>query len=198
MRTWRVIDEYTCVDELEQALAYASIPGYQTSIPELWDGTPFIVDVSSTFPNAHELLNVVEGEAERIYEALGYEVFVAGEILPLDDLTKSQIQIVHLGIQQLPPEGRIEIRCCYGEGITAVGAAAPWLRLALLENGEFESRYGVIHEVYHVLGFSHPGGVEGVWMSESLMRGAGHDLQGMPLPTASATSDLARLACIYD
>ena len=50
--TARIVDEYTCADEIEQAVAFTSLDGtYNTDVPTLWDGTLFIVDVSSTFPN---------------------------------------------------------------------------------------------------------------------------------------------------
>ena len=83
-----VIDEYTCTDEREQALEYAVLNGYKTktAVPDLWDGTPFVVDVSSTFENAYELLDAIADESARIRSALGYEIFVAGEVIPLDDL----------------------------------------------------------------------------------------------------------------
>ena len=187
-----VVESYTCVDEREQALAYTSIPGYQTSIPELWDGTPFIVDVSSTFPNAHELLNVVEEEATIIHAALGYEIFVAGDVLPLADLAAPQ----------LAHDQHIEIRCCDDNA----GTAFPWWRLILLTvDGEMQARHNIVHELYHILGFVHSDETEGVMMSYPLdfalefpIDEGGNIVGEWYFYTLSTPDDLAKLACIYD
>ena len=198
MRETAVIDEYTCGDEREQAIEYAVLNGYKTAVPDLWDGTPFVVDVSSTFTNAYGLLDAIAVESARIRNALGYEVFVAGDILSLTDITKSDLYYFDSGSQFLPPDQHIEIRCCYGEGISASGTAFPWWRIVLLENDAFQSRHIVSHEVWHILGFTHPGNRPGVMMTDTLMYGPGLDNMGSSIPTRSTHFDMARLACIYD
>lgn len=187
-----------CTDEFEQAFAYTTGDGAitDTAVPALWDGTPFVVDVSSTFPNAYELLDVVAFEAEKVREVLGYEVFVAGQVLSLADLQKSDLSFGVRG-SHIPPDQHIEVRCCYGEGITAAGTAAPLRRIILLENDVFHSRHIIIHELYHLLGFTHPGDSLGVVMSDSLMHGPGLAASGAAIRTQPSPLDLARLSCIY-
>ena len=197
LEAYRAVDKYVCTDEYEQALAFSTRANWEFSVPALWDGTPFVVDISSTFPNADELLDVVEDEAERIRGFLGYEIFVAGDVLPLADLTKDQLVSVAQAPQFTPPNQHIEIRCCYGEGISAAGTANQYTRVILLENGSFQSRHIIIHELYHLLGFTHPGNSPGVEMSDSLMRGPGLTPFGASIPTQPTPLDLARLSCIY-
>lgn len=201
-----VLPEYTCMDEMEQAISYASsdwimtlASGHaETAVPALWDGVPFRVDVSSTFPNADRLLDAVADEASLIYELLGYRIFVAGDILPLEDLSTSQLEMIsRVSLVNLPPDQHIEVRCCVGSNSTIAGTAYPWWRIVLLEPNDFQSRHIVLHELYHVLGFSHPDEPEGVVMSDALMYGHGHDAYGSSIPTSSAPIDMARLNCIY-
>ena len=199
LEAYRVADKYVCTDEYEQAIAYSTPRRgtWKISVPALWDGAPFVVDISSTFPNAGELLDVIEDEAERIRGFLGYEIFVAGDVLPLADLTKAQLASVTQASQFIPPNQHIEIRCCYGEGISSAGAAAASLRMILLENDDFQSRHIIMHELYHLLGFTHPGDSSGVVMSDSLMFGPGLTPFGAVIPTQPSPFDLARLSCIY-
>ena len=194
----RIVEEYTCTDEYEQAVEYTVLEGYDTAVPVLWDGTPFVVDVSSTFLNADDLLDVIADEAARIDAVLGYEIFVAGDVLPLADLTASQLFLFDSGSQLVPLDQHIEIRCCYGADTNKAGTSFAWWRMVLLENDAFQSRHIIMHELYHIFGFAHPDEDEGVVMSESLMRGPGHDAAGASIPTGATPTDLAKLACIYD
>ena len=61
------IDQYVCTDEAGQALTFTAITEPVEDIPTLWDGTPFVVDISSVFPNADELLDVVTDEADGLF-----------------------------------------------------------------------------------------------------------------------------------
>jgi hypothetical protein len=208
-----VVDEYVCTNEYEQALAYAY---GSESVPMGWDGTPFIVDVSSTFPNADDLLDVVAKEADRIHAVLGYEVFVAGGVLPFAD-------IVVLDRSHFPPSQHIEVRYSDAPAIAAnnrtIRSDAPAIAIPnnrlILSNAErlydpfesisteFWSRQGIIHEIYHLLGFVHIANSPGVVMSRSLMFGPGGGPAGdLPCsncnPAESTPLDLAKLACIYD
>ena len=194
-----------CGNEYEQALAYTTIYGYETGVPFLWDGTPFVVDVAQTFSNADELLEAVAVESARVRMALGYEVFVAGEVLPLRRLTYTQfydLDTLDPDAQQLTPQdGHIEFYCCYVDpdrAYDAPGVSYPWRRVAMLQHEAFQARHIILHELYHVLGFGHSGEDLGVPMSADLMYGPGLDASGSSLPTRVAPSDLARLACIYD
>lgn len=189
--------EHICTDEREQAIAYTTLRDrYQTSVPALWDGTPFVVDISSTFPATNGLLDTVRDEAERIRTVLGYQVFAVGEARPFEDLTTSQLYSFDSGSQLVPPERHIEIRRCHDTD-GAAGISYPWWRMIVLENDAFQSRHIITHELYHILGFVHPGAEPGVAMSELLMSGPGQDARGWSIPTASTPSDLAKLACIY-
>ena len=184
------VEEYHCTDEHEQALALTTVDNYfDTAVPALWDGTPFIVDVSSALPSADDLLDAVAEEAARIHAALGYRIFVAGDVLPLADLTVTPLIRFDPGRPLVPPNQHIEIRCCHNSG-----AAAPWYRMILLspDDDGYQARFAIIHELYHILGFAHPGATPGVEMSRSLDSGDGSVF------TRSAPIDLARLACIYD
>ena len=194
----KIVDEYVCMDEYEQAVAYATRDVNAAAVPDLWDGTPFVVDISSTYPNADELLDVVADEAERIYQVLGYEIFVAGDVLPLADIEDSDLWAFSRH-QWIPPEQHIHIRCCYGEDISSAGISYAWLRVLLLENDDFQSRHIIMHELYHILGFAHPDQpYPDVVMSDSLMYGPGHTAFGASIPTQASPLDLAKLACIYD
>ena len=194
----RIVDEFVCTDERERAIDYATFDDYETAAPALWDDTPFVVDISHSYPNADELLNAVADEAEWINAVLGYEVFVAGDVLPLVDITENQLRYISSAEQLIPPDGHIHIRCCYPSGTRSAGTAYPWWRVLMLENDPFQSRHIIVHELYHILGFSHIDNPEGVMMSETLMGGPGHDASGASIPTDATPLDLAKLACIYD
>ena len=202
------VNDYACSDEQERAIAFTTIPGWDISVPALWNGTPFMVDISDSFLNAHELLEIVRAEAERVQLALGYEVFVPGAVVPLEDATRSEIAtVVTVQSRQLvPPPGRIEVRCCNSE---SAGTANAQTRMILLSEGPIPSMHIIMHEIYHLLGFSHSGSVDGIWMSEILQRGSrfftgpftrhfGRDYYLQHSPTQPAADDLARLACVFD
>ena len=55
-----------------------------------------------------------------------------------------------------------------------------------------------MHELYHLLGFGHPGESRGVAMSDELMHGARDARDRIAFRTRSTATDLAKLACIYD
>lgn len=204
----RVVAAHVCTDEHEKArglsAGYVDTPHgwlpfqYGKSVVSLWDGTPFVVDVSSTLHNADKLLAMVAEEANRIHAVLGYEIFVAGDVLPLTDATDSQLADLETSIQLTPPDQHIDVLCCYGNKPEVMGVANPHVRVIVLRNDAFGSTYAIIHELYHLLGFAHPGEARGVVMSEVLMRGPRNTGEGLPLPTSSTPSDLAKLACIYD
>ena len=72
------------------------------------------------------------------------------------------------------------------------------MRVVVLRNDAFWSRYAIIHELYHILGFVHPDETEGVVMSEELMYEPRDTDEGISFPTQSTPIDLAKLACIYN
>ena len=47
MEAYRIVDKYRCTDEYEQAFDYTTVDTSDHAVPALWDGTPFIVDISS-------------------------------------------------------------------------------------------------------------------------------------------------------
>ena len=203
----RIVEEYVCTDEHEKTrdlsivyidTVFGQLPfQYGDTALSLWDGTPFVVDISSTFPNADSLLEVVAEEAERIHAVLGHEIFVAGNVLQLANVTEPQITDPDSAFQLTPPDRHIDILCCYGPDPRIAGIANPWVRVVVLRNNAFWSRYAIIHELYHIFGFVHPGETEGVVMSEELMYGPRDTDEGISFPTQSAPIDLAKLACIY-
>ena len=204
----RVVEEYVCTDEYEKArdlsivhidTVFGRLPfQYVDTVLSLWDGTPFVVDISSTFMNADKLLEVVAEEAERIHAVLGYEIFVAGDVLRLADVTESQLIDPDSAFQLTPPDQHIDILCCYGPDPQVIGIANPRVRVVVLRNDAFWSIYAIIHELYHILGFVHPDETEGVVMSEELMYGPRDTDEGISFPTQSTPIDLAKLACIYN
>ena len=204
----RVVAEYGCTDEYEKArnlsivyidTVFGRLPfQYGDTVLSLWDGTPFVVDISSTFTNADKLLEVVAEEAERIHAVLGYEIFVAGDVLRLADVTESQLIDLDFAFQLTPPDQHIDILCCYGPDPQVIGIANPRVRVVVLRNDAFWSRYAIIHELYHILGFVHPDETEGVVMSKELMYGPRDTDEGISFPTQSTPIDLAKLACIYN
>ena len=180
----------TCADQDRFA---ASLGG----VPWLWDGTAFVVDVDTTFDNADELMDIVEVEADKINHALGYYVFDAGEIVELPGWDSSESV----------PDGRIEVRCCApyeyppGSGHKIAGLADITNRkIGLVSNDDADRRYkwdmlppmtdsegALAHELWHILGFLHPGD-GGVEMSWNLMFWT----------KRPDITDMADLACIYD
>ena len=79
-----VVEEYVCTDEYEKArdlsivhidTVFGRLPFHVDTVLSLWDGTPFVVDISSTFTNADKLLEVVAEEAERIHRGPGLRDF---------------------------------------------------------------------------------------------------------------------------
>lgn len=211
LEAYRIMDRHVCTDEREEALAYTTQDTSDHAVPALWNGTPFIVDISSTFNNAEQLIEVVAEEAERIREFLGHEIFVAGNVLPLDDILYIASNAPHSTFRELmPPDQHIEIRCCSSEPDTQ-GVAYPSWRIITLsvthaEHAAVPSRHAIIHELYHLLGYVHPGDSLGVVMSTPLMHGDDEvrgwvtvdGRRGWYPTTRSTPADLAKLACIYD
>lgn len=170
-----------------------------TPMMRTWDGTPFVVDVSSRFSNADELLDAVAYEARRIEVALGYPVFVAGDILPLEDISETEELAPWLGFPPasrgqptrfIPPDGHVHVRCCHDEPDKAGTAHASW-RHILLQADPFQARHVIIHELWHMLGFAHLGETGWIEMSHTLMYGDG----GL---TSSTAEDFGQLACIME
>ena len=163
----------SCEDTRQQALDFTTLDGaYETSVPALWNGTPFVVDVSNALPNADQLLELVGQEAAKIEASLGYQVFVAGEVKYLPNLDRTSVVFLASRGFANPPDQHIELRCCDEGG---VGTAFPWWRLILLptlenDDAAFLGGHAVInlvHELYHLLGFVHQGEV-GIEMSDDL------------------------------
>ena len=69
-------------------------------------------------------------------------------------------------------------------------------RMTVLTADAHLSRLIIMHELYHLLGFHHPGSLEGVAMSDTLHAGQ-FNQHGERVPTRAEAIDLARLACIY-
>ena len=183
------IDEYVCTDERDDAVFDAGNWG----MARWWNGEPFIVDVSATFTNADELLDAIADEAEKIRDALGYEIFVAGNVLPMPEIVDYRDDVLSgLRVDLRVPEQHVHINCCAVSGPHAAGTAHPGFRLAILVSDAYAARYVVMHELYHLLGFGHPGDLTSVQMSHVLMYGYPGG------PTTSMVEDLAKLACIYD
>lgn len=190
-----VVDQHICTDELAEALQYLETGHEGHAVLQQWDGTPFVVNVSSEIHGAERLIDMVRSEAEWIDAILGYPIIMAGEVL--DDMRRTSrrdLSQPHIARMMLPKVGTIEIRCCGGP------VAYPWWRVILFGSGDEETAvYGLAHELYHVLGFVHPGHSRGgVPMSHELMYGEGIDTAGGHLPTTPMPEDLARLACLYD
>ena len=206
------VDAYglTCTDELDAALGYSSLPG-------LWDGTPFTVNVSAAFPDAADVMNQVRIEADKIHHALGYRILIPGRIVEMPEGPEHVWDItLPSGTYDVPccipddilhpvPDNRIDIRCCIVDDreddlLFDTGFARIGLRTIVLAGDSGESRicpvgrpclrpavHAVPHELWHLLGFGHPG-EPGVPMSQALAW----------LTDRPSTEDMARLACIYD
>lgn len=209
----RFVDEYVCSDEYERALDSTThgIPE-QAAMPYLWDGTPFVVDISSALPDPYGLLDVIAAEAAKIHDTLGYEVVTPGEVLFLSDLFRFDFLpgAFPPPSQTIPPAYHIRLHCCDELG---VGTAYPWWRVVLLPTLENDdaaflgghARVNLIHELYHVLGFDHSDDPDGVQMSYPLDLALenppdedGNIVGEWYLYTQSTPEDLAKLACIYD
>ena len=206
------VDAYghTCTDELDTALDYSSLP-------RLWDGTPFTVNVSAAFPDAAAIMDQVRIESDKIEHALGYRILAPGRIVDMPE-GPEHVWNIALGsssydvpccipddILHPVPEDRVDIRCCIIDDreddlLFDTGFARLGLRTIVLAGDIGESRicpvgrpclrpavHSVPHELWHLLGFGHPG-ESGVPMSQALAW----------LTDRPSTEDMARLACIYD
>ena len=201
----QAIEEYTCTDERERVVDFVSLVDHDTAAPIAWDGMPFQVYVSSSFSDAHELLEAIAEEAERIHTYLGYEIFVAGDVIPMVDIAFSDIHAVASEAALLPADYEIPFYCCDTRPGKA-GQAQVLTRTAVLSPNPGSARHIIMHELYHLLGFDHPDGdgSEGVPMSDVLYSGrlptVEESIMGIDgrIPTYSTALDLAKLACIYD
>ena len=200
-----LVDEgHVCTDEADRAFALTAHLGLGEDIPTLWNGEPFVVDITSIFRNADELLEIVADEADKIADFLGYYVIVPGEVRRLPDVPSSLPLTVSTASQYLPPDGRIHVLCCrlseYGDADGYLGFARPEWRFVVMHGNDRSARLALIHELYHVLGFHHPGEQTGVPMSATL--DGFNDLVGyeefLRRLTESTVEDLERLACVYD
>lgn len=104
--TIRVVEAYVCTDEYEKARELSIVHIYQRRAVA-W---------------------VVAKEAERIHAALGYEIFVTGDVLRLADVTESQIRDPDSALLLTPPDQHIDILCCYNPDSRVVGVANPGAR----------------------------------------------------------------------
>ena len=187
------IDNYVCDDERDQALYYSTDYGrHNTSIPALWDGTPFVIDVSSSIVNATQLLGLIADEAARINVAIGYEVIVAGDVLPMADRdVYEMIRMPNVFVS----DQHASILCCAAPG--KGGNAFASLRAILMDRHDvLNSTYAVTHELWHLFGFCHPDEVGCIAMSDRLMNG--QRIWPNVVPTESTAVDLGKLACIFD
>lgn len=183
-----VVDNYVCTNEATLARDKINLWIEDWPIIRDWDGVPFAVDISDSFDNAHELLDIVADEAARIEAALGYPVFVAGDVAPLPDLTAAQVETGRAQpFEYLPPYGRIHVHCCISR---RAGMAWAWKRIVLLNPDPYQARHAIVHELWHLPGFDHPGS-GWVEMSNALMDGNGGT-------TRSTAEDMAKLACIME
>ena len=203
----RIVDEYVCTDEYQQAVNYITLGGHAAvevvAAPEEWNGTPFVVDISSSFSNANELLEAVVEEAERVNQVLGYKIFEAGRVLPLTDINYTHVQyFIESSRQYIPPDQHIYMYCCNERNV--LGSAYPWWRLAILDNNPSSSRSIIMHELYHILGLTHSTNPSENLIQESyLLRYgftqeqifSGEDGIGV---TLAAPLDLAKVGCIYE
>ncbi len=203
----RIVDEYVCTDEYQQAVNYITLGGHTAvevvAAPEEWNGTPFVVDISSGFSNANELLGAVSEGAERVNQVLGYKIFEAGKVLPLTDINYTHVQsFTESSRQYIPPDQHIYMYCCNERNV--LGSAYPWWRLAILNNNPSSSRPIIMHELYHILGLTHSTNPSENLIQESyLLRYgftqeqifSGEDGIGV---TRAAPLDLAKVGCIYE
>ena len=109
----QVIDQHFCTDERERVLDEVSQYDYQAAVPLNWDGaTPFRVYISASLPDPYDLLAAVAAEAERIHEHLGYEIFVAGDVIEMEDIAYSDVNILHYQGPGVVADYEIPIYCC--------------------------------------------------------------------------------------
>lgn len=210
------VDAYglTCTDELETALGYSSLPG-------LWDGIPFTVNVSAAFPDAADVMDQVRIESDKIHHALGYRIYSPGRIVEMPEGPEHIMEItLPSGTHDVPccipddimhpvPEDLIDIRCCCccciiddreDDLLFDTGFAGVGLRTIALAGDTGGTRIcpvgrpclrPAVHAVPHEL-----------WH----LLGFGHQGEpGVPMSQAlmwmtgrPSTEDMARLACIYD
>jgi len=185
----RVVDNHVCTNEYDKAVLMGNDLFGQplhNDVATLWGGSPFVVNVSSVFYNAFELLDIVDAEAERIRQAIGYRVVVAGNVLELPWVSGNNADQALMW--NAPPDGQIYVFCC-NDDPDALGYAQTPRRLMVLNRNPEDAAGAIIHELWHLLGFHHPGERDGVTMSRPLNN---------TWPTSSAAQDLAGLACVFD
>lgn len=183
----RAVDSHTCSDEYDKALSLVGRPISPMGATAMWDGAPFVVSVSSQFLNADELLEIVESEAYRIKQALGYRIVVPGNVLPLTEV-RGRDHYDQIFSSIIPPPQQLHILCC-DDAVGFAGFAVVADRLVVLKRDPMDARGAIVHELWHLLGFHHPGEQTGVTMSRAMMD---------DWPSVSTATDLAKLACIYD
>ena len=187
----RVVNNHVCTNEYDKALRMGNDVFGQplhNDVATLWGGSPFVVNVSSVFYNVFELLDIVDAEAERIRQAIGYRVIVAGNVVQLPRLG-GRFDHEPIILQNMPPPGQIYVFCCNDDDPDSLGYAQTPRRLVVLDHNQDDAAGAIIHELWHLLGFHHPGERDGVTMSRPLNN---------TWPTSSAAQDLAGLACVFD
>ena len=191
---------------------------YNAETALVWDGTPFLVHVSNSLPDAESLLQAIAVEAHAIHRRLGYAVIAAGEVRPLPDVTSDDGLHRLLARRELVPLTHLEVRCCtdfyeYTLGSAHLSAGVVLLPSTSCAGGctiDYRSKGQIIlmHELYHLLGFSHPGTGIGVEMSDALnhprdLLWLGKDERGnhqaiyVETGSRAQDQDRDRLACIF-
>jgi len=202
-----------CSDERERAGNFSRLLVHE------WDGTPFRVDMVDTFPDeampriAERLLEPVEDLADRIEDQLGYRILEGGEVLPPPPgwpPTERQ-----LSEWRCPPREPGQIQGLYVDRSVGGTDGSAWLPCvafryhpAAVTNGGLVNpgaRTGydafvdgvTFHEIFHVLGFTHPEDVE------MLSRGIGvpmsYPLRWTLYPDADSVfrQDIDALGCVF-
>ena len=193
------------------------------SVYRRWTGKPFVVNVSYVFADAEDILDDIAEEAERVRQQIGYEVFVAGDVLLYWPQQVRSINEVPLGT---PGPGEIWVLCCAGTGMDwsgysspPMGVASPARGIMLLSRPEDYlhqfphpptdssfARRALIHELYHLLGLSHTGagGIEmsyplmhGIWSGSDVYRPVNWQLSPLQSDLAADPADRAVLPCLY-
>ena len=191
---------------------------YGAETASVWDGTPFIVHVSNSLPDAESLLQAIAVEAHAIHRRLGYPVIAAGEVRSLPDVTSHDDVDRLLARRELMPLTHLEVRCCtdfyeYALGIAHLRAGVVLMPSTSCAAGctiDYRSKGQIIlmHELYHLFGFSHPGDGIGVEMSDALnhprdLLWLGRDERGnhqavyVETGSQAQDQDRDRLACIF-
>ena len=170
--TSRLGPPYTTAGELLKCTNERELARNFSRVAREWDGTPFRVDIADNFPDfvsREDLMSLLMAPvgrlADRIERQIGYRVIEIGEVIEVPEHIEPTSTNFTEEMSKLREHNHIltiywsewdNLTAFLGSGLIVYGERI----VTLWEEPDYGSFYrniaGIVHEVFHHLGFKHP------------------------------------------